>query len=159
MTWLPVKVIGATSNLKSKGATIFWLIGSLSQISGMASEATVSSCDRPMVATVRIRRGALEKRRMITNSTTTPSSDRGTEAEEQGEDVGHGAEGDEAERAHRRGQAELALGEVEDAVGPVDERHAERDERAEHAEHEADDVDARFGDRVHAEDAGSSRSR
>ena len=68
MTWLPVKVIGATSNVMSKGATIFWLIGSRPQIIGMSSDATVSSCEMPMVATVRMSRGARAK-------TTYPATD------------------------------------------------------------------------------------
>ena len=39
-------------------------------------------------------------------------------------------------------EAEVALREVEDAVGAVDERHAEGDERAEHAEGDALDDEA-----------------
>ena len=41
---------------------------------GMATPSPASSCARPTVTTMRIRRGALEKRRMITNSTNDPSA-------------------------------------------------------------------------------------
>ena len=44
---------------------------------GMATPSPASSCASPTVTTIRIRRGALENRRMMTNSTTEPSTTDG----------------------------------------------------------------------------------
>jgi hypothetical protein len=41
---------------------------------GIASARTSRSCDTPIVATVRIRRGALRNRRMITSSVNIPTT-------------------------------------------------------------------------------------
>ena len=74
MTWSALKTIGSSTNRMVNGAWIWVVVGVLPQMTGMNSEPTASSWARPMVATVRIRRGALKKRRMMASSTTLPST-------------------------------------------------------------------------------------
>ncbi len=69
---------GSRRNLSVNGAWIWVVVGVLPQMTGMNSEPTASSWARPMVATVRIRRVALKKRRMMASSTRLPSTTAAT---------------------------------------------------------------------------------
>ena len=94
-------------------------------------------CDRPMVTTVRIRRGALKNRRMNTNSTSAPRAMAATRPT--GAASRKGTPGPRMQQHAERGRhaAEVALGEVDDAVRPVDERDAEGDQRRDAADDHA----------------------
>ena len=112
----------------------------------------------PSVATVRTSRGARKKRRMISSSHAAPSA---TAAAKPGPERDEPREprGDDDHHRQRRGDvAEVGLGEVEDPVGAVHERHADADHRGEQADEHAPQRDARRdreGD--HAGTAGSGR--
>ena len=81
MTWLALKMMGEISKESSKGAgKVCGGVGSsnvpgnaLWASRGKARPRATRSCARPRVATVRMRRGALAKRRMMPNCTSAPS--------------------------------------------------------------------------------------
>ena len=97
---------------------------------GSRIETKVSSCDSPMVATVRISRGALVKRRMTASSTTAPRTTAAASPRSTDQPHGQCHTVDQPDHQHRRRRAQLGLGEVQDPVGPVDERHAQGHQRA-----------------------------
>ena len=79
MMSLPEKTVPLTSKLAEKGASSrVWAKASLPNAWGRNSAAPVSTWARPIVATVRMRRGARKKRRMMSISTTTPSTSAAT---------------------------------------------------------------------------------
>ena len=90
----------------------------------------------PMVATVRIRRGERLKRRMNSFSTRNPrtmAASRPMATDDEVGEPGHPVGGpavlvgrDEHDGEQRRHHAEVALGEVDDPVGSVDEGDARR---------------------------------
>ncbi|MDZ7731742.1 MAG: hypothetical protein U5R31_00315 [Acidimicrobiia bacterium] len=92
---------------------------------------------------------------MIASSTSAPSTERGEEARGEPEEVVPGEGLDQDQRQHGQGHAEVALGEVEDAVRPVDEGHPHRDERAQQPDgHALDEHAVGHGeeDLLHRED-------
>jgi hypothetical protein len=66
--------MGASSKEKANGAIGGWDSGSFPHRCGTPSEATVSSWARPIVATVRISRGARVKRSITTPCTSPPTT-------------------------------------------------------------------------------------
>ncbi len=56
--------------------------------------------------------------------------DGADETDRHGEEVVHSAVHDERHGQHGRGEAELDLGEIQNPVGPVHQRHADGDQRS-----------------------------
>ncbi len=144
MMSLALKMTPVTVKVRSNGGSIRGASNMSSlQASGSSRAAPASNVASPMVATVRISRGALRKRRMMASSTTAPSTERRDDSD------GHGDEVAPAPRRHQhhdedRGHAaEVGLGEAEDAVGAVDEGHAQRQQCGEPADDDAAQEDAR----------------
>ena len=96
---------------------------------GRRSDMPMRSWAMPMVATVRIRRGAVANRRTIAACDDVRDEHRGREAGGGAEEVRPPGRGDEQHGEHRGDEAELGGGEVDHAVGPVDEGDPERDQR------------------------------
>ena len=71
------------------------------------------------------------------NSTTAPRAIGGDQADAEAEQVGESGEEDQADGERGRYEPEIGLGEVDDPVGAVDERHAHRQQRRQEAEHDA----------------------
>ena len=90
-----------------------------------------------MVATVRISRGDRKNRRITSSSTAAPSTTAADDPGHERDDPARAAGHDEQHRERRRRRAEVALGEVEDAVRPVHEGEPEREEGAQAAEDRA----------------------
>ena len=109
---------------------------------GMATPSPASSCARPIVTTIRISRGALEKRRMMTHSIDEPEHDRDDQRERHRDPERPAPQRDERHAEARGHRAEVGLGEVDDPVRPVDEREPERHQRGERADDEAPHHDA-----------------
>ncbi len=74
ITSLPLKMVLPTWNLTSNGGSSRLVWKSWPNAWAMNSPAAMRTCERPIVATVRISRGALKNRRMIRVSTSTPST-------------------------------------------------------------------------------------
>jgi hypothetical protein len=72
--WSASNTSGATSARQVNGAVIEVLSGSSPQMLGTMREANESNWARPIVATVRIRRGWRKKRRTTASSTTAPTT-------------------------------------------------------------------------------------
>ena len=114
------------------------------------NSSTTSTIDTPIVTTVTMSRGACEKRR-IDGDLGGRAEQRGAEDDDrQHGEVGHAALGDQQQRDDRGHRAELGLGEVDDAVAPVDEDQAHRHERVQRAEHHA------VGDHLGRDRAGAA---
>ena len=112
------------------------LSGSSPHSRGSIREAKASNWARPMVATVRISRGDRKNRRTMASSTRAHHQRR-QQAEDQPQQVADAREDDQVERQCGGDQAQVALREVDDPVGPVDEGHAQGHEGREQAEREA----------------------
>ena len=79
MMSLPEKTVPLISKLAEKGASSrVWAKASSPNAWGRNSAAPVSTWARPIVATVRMRRGDRKKRRMMSISTSTPSTSAAT---------------------------------------------------------------------------------
>ncbi len=109
---------------------------------GIASSMKPRICATPIVATVRMSRGAFANRRTIPELDEQARKHGGDEPGEHRGEVGPVVDLVQLGR-HRRGErAELALREVDDAVRPVDEHEADREQRAEQADDEPLQVQA-----------------
>ena len=79
MMSLALKMTPVTVKVRSNGGSIRGASSiSSPQASGSTSAAPASSVASPIVATVRISRGALRKRRMMVSSTMAPSTSEAT---------------------------------------------------------------------------------
>ena len=106
---------------------------------GTSRASTASSWVMPIVATVRTSRDALANRLTSENSTTAPSATAAMRPMPKPKQVGEAGEEDQADGERGRDEPEVGLGEVDDPVGAVDERHAHRQQRGEEAEDDAAD--------------------
>ncbi len=104
---------------------------------GIASPMPASSWARPMVATIRMRRGAFSNRRITTNSVAEPERDRDDERERHRDPVRPSVEPDERDRDARGHGAEVGLREVDDPVRAVDQHDPDREQRDQRADHDA----------------------
>ena len=114
---------------------------------GMNSARAVSSCAMPIVATVRTRRGERQNRLMKVRSTMKPRRMARAQAHrdrhgvrDAGHPVGRAAGsvlGDQEDREDGGNGAEVALGEVDDPIGSVDERQPHREHGGERADQRA----------------------
>ncbi len=111
---------------------------------GTSRASTASSWVMPIVATVRTSRDDLVNRLTKCELDDRPECDRGDQADAEPEQVGEPGEDDQADGERGRHEPEVGLGEVDDPVGAVDERHAHRQQRGEEAEHDAAHPRARW---------------
>ena len=135
--WSAENTIGSMVKWKVSGKWIWLVVGRLPQISGMKHGTQRQQLgqaegghgqDQPRRAEEAPDDGQLDEGARARSAPTRPTRQR-QEVVPPG--VDHQAHGQ-----HGGGGAQLALGEVEDAVGPVDEGHAHRDHGAEQAEDE-----------------------
>ena len=101
---------------------------------GMSRLNTISAWDRPMVATVSMRRGERAKRRTIRISTTAASTTTADHPGGQPHEVVDPGETDEADGQDRRSATQVTLGEVDHPVQAVDQAEPDGHQRAEQTE-------------------------
>ena len=114
----------------------------------------------PSVATVRTRRGARKKRRMISSSHAAPSATAAANPAPNATQPRKARGDDDHHRQGGRDVAEVGLREVEDPVGAVHERHAHADHRGEQADEHAAQRDAggdRERDHLEEQDQGGGQ--
>ena len=138
MTSLAWKIVPPISTSRANGGS---RIGASSRSSpkafGRRMAPAARSWVRPRVATVSSRRGERAKRRMTASSTTAPSSRAPRMPAVSDGEVGPAPRVDQQERQDDRRRPEVGVGEVDDAVRPVRQGHAEGDERGEATEEHA----------------------
>ncbi len=105
---------------------------------GSAICSAPSTCATPRVATMRMRRGAVKKRRTTVASMRNPVASAAARPRPRAAKYGTSEAGDCDGHDRGREPADLGLGEVDDARRAVDEHEAERGERVERADDDAE---------------------
>ena len=130
----------------------------LAERRGRSSPPNASSWVSPSVATVRIESRRAEEAADDQQLARGAERDRGGEPGAERDEPREPGGDDDHHRQRRRDVAEVGLGEVEDPVGAVHERHAHAHHRGEQAdEHPAQGDARRDRERDHAGTAGSGR--
>ena len=124
------KISGSMVKRMSQGRSRAWAWGRSPHRRGRSRAHAPRRVASPMVATVRMSRGASKKRRMMASSTMAPTTTADEEAGAEAQPVVDPGEGDQVHADRGGDAAEVGLGEVDDPVGPVDEGQAERGQRA-----------------------------
>ena len=91
----------------------------------------------PIVATIRMSRGAFRKRRMMTNSISEPRANDAMIEMKSRVPEPPVPQADQGDQQAGRNDPEVRLSEVDDAIGLVDQGQPERDERRQRADDHA----------------------